>query len=73
MRGESTTARANALWGDQYALGSARSLADRLREIDDVSLKNVNHWLNNRTIGKMTLVYLGPNQIELDQALLNLD
>ena len=73
MRGESTAARASALWSDQHSLGHTRSLADRLREIDEVSLKNVNNWLNNRTFGEMTLVYLGPNQIDLGDTLLNLD
>ena len=73
MSGESTTARANSLWGDQYALEKTRSLAQRLQEIDEVTLQNVNNLLENRDFGEMTLVYLGPDEINLGDSLLSLD
>ena len=65
MHGEATTARAGALWGDQYTLGRVRSLADKLREIEGISLENVNKWLKNRDFGKITLVYVGPEDLGL--------
>ena len=73
MRGESTAARANALWGDKYARNRTQSLAQRLQELDDVTLDSVNYWLKNRVFGTMTLVYLGPDEINLDEGLLSLD
>jgi len=73
MGGESTTARANALWGDQYARKCTRSLAQRLQELNNVTLENVNNWLSNRVLGEMTLVYLGPDEINLKGDLLSLD
>ncbi len=63
MHGESTAQRAAALWGDQFALGRTRSLADRLEEIDGVTLNNVNDWLSNREIGEITFVAVGPKEI----------
>ncbi|MBT4524853.1 MAG: insulinase family protein [Phycisphaerae bacterium] len=73
MRGESTTARASALWGDQYALGKTRSLQDRLEEIEGVTLENVNNWLKYRDYGELTLVYIGPEDLNLDDKILQLN
>jgi predicted Zn-dependent peptidase len=73
MGGESTSARASALWGDKYSLGHARSLELRLKEIEEVSLDDVNNWLKNRLFGTLTLVYLGPNEIKLPSSMLSLD
>jgi predicted Zn-dependent peptidase len=70
MRGESTTSRASALWGDQFALGKTRSLKDRLDEIDAVTLENVNNWLKNRDYGDITMVYIGPDDLQLDDNIL---
>ncbi|MBC8201670.1 MAG: insulinase family protein [Planctomycetes bacterium] len=70
MRGESTSARTNTLWGDQYAIGNTKSLADRLQELDDVTHESVNEWLKNRDFGALTLVYLGPDEIPIDGDLL---
>lgn len=66
MHGESTAQRAAALWGDQFALGKTRSLADRLEEIDAITLNNVNDWLSNREIGEITFVAVGPKEIKLN-------
>ncbi len=66
MHGESTTARASALWSDQYALEKTRSLEDRLQEINDVSFDAVNAWLAQRKFGSMTFVAVGPEHITVD-------
>lgn len=66
MHGESTTARASALWGDQYALGKTRSLADRLQEIEAVKFDEVNDWLSQREYGKLTCIAVGPTTINFD-------
>jgi predicted Zn-dependent peptidase len=66
MHGEATTARASALWGDQYAIGRTRSLTERVEEIDSISYVKVNSWLKNRDFGDLTLVYVGPEDLELD-------
>ena len=67
MHGESTTARASALWGDQYALSKTRSLADRLQEIEAVKFDEVNDWLAKREYGDLTFVAVGPEEIKLGQ------
>ncbi|MBC8523064.1 insulinase family protein [PVC group bacterium] len=67
MRGESTAARASALLGDQYAIGKTRTLQDRLDEISSVSLESVNSYLKNRQYGAMTMVLLGPEELEIDE------
>ena len=70
MHGESTSARSNTLWGDQYAIGKTKTLADRLQELDEVTHESVNEWLKNRDYGQLTLVYLGPDEIALEDDLL---
>jgi predicted Zn-dependent peptidase len=67
MRGESTAARAGALWGDLYALEKTRSLDDRLKEINNVTFEEVNEWLARRTFGKLTFVAVGPEHITADR------
>lgn len=73
MGGESTTARANTLFGDQYSLGRVRTLAELLSEIDCVTLDAVNEWLDCRDFGQLTLVTLGPNEIVVDDSLLRVE
>jgi predicted Zn-dependent peptidase len=70
MHGESTAARASAIWGDQYALGWARSLADRLQEIERVQFEAVNDWLVHRAYGALTFIAVGPEQINIDETAL---
>ncbi len=72
MHGEATTARASALWGDQYAIGRTRSLAERVEEIDGITYEKVNNWLKNRDFGELTLAYVGPEDLELDANTLHL-
>ena len=71
MSGESTSARANAVWSDFYALGRGRTLQERLDQIDAVKLGDVNDWLRQRSFGKMSAVSIGPEQNSIDDALLN--
>jgi predicted Zn-dependent peptidase len=63
MNGESTAQRAAALWGDQFALGKTRSLADRLEEIDAITFSDVNDWLSKRSFGEMTFISVGPKSV----------
>jgi predicted Zn-dependent peptidase len=72
MRGESTSARTNTLWGDQYALGQTKTLTQSLQELNEVTHESVNEWLENRDFGELTLVYLGPDEIALEDNLLSL-
>ena len=72
MHGESTAARASALWGDQYALGKTRSLADRLQEIEAVKFDEVNDWLAHREYGDLTFVAVGPEEIKISQDMMNI-
>lgn len=67
MGGESTAARASALLGDQYATGKTRTLENRLDELSSVSLDEVNAYLESRVIGAMTLVFLGPKALHIDE------
>ncbi|MBC8310384.1 MAG: insulinase family protein [Planctomycetes bacterium] len=67
MHGESTAARAMALWGDQYALGRTRSLAERLKELEGVRFEDVNAWLSQREFGEITFVYVGPEELNIDK------
>ena len=71
MSGESTSARANAVWSDFHALGRGRTLQERLEQIDAVKLGDVNDWLRNRSFGQMSAVSIGPEQNNLDDTLLN--
>ena len=71
MSGESTSARANAVWSDFHALGRGRTLQERLEQIDAVKLGDVNDWLRNRFFGQMSAVSIGPEQNNLDETLLN--
>ena len=70
MHGESTSARASALWGDQFALGKTRSLADRLQEIEAVKYDEVNVWLSQREFGKLTCIAVGPEEISFNNDML---
>lgn len=71
MSGESTSARANAVWSDFYALGRGRTLQERLDQIDAVKLGDVNDWLRQRSFGQMSAISIGPEQNNIDDALLN--
>ncbi|MDG2423315.1 MAG: pitrilysin family protein [Phycisphaerales bacterium] len=58
--GERMPARAAALVNDQYTLGEARSMEERLAEIDQVDLDQLNAYLSRRTPSDRTIVAVGP-------------
>ncbi|MEE2906612.1 MAG: pitrilysin family protein [Planctomycetota bacterium] len=58
--GERTQARAAALVSDQFALGEARSMPDRLKEIEEVDRDRLNAYLAARTKPERTIVAVGP-------------
>lgn len=63
--GESTGSRAVALASDQRKLGRARSLEELAREIDAVTLEQLNAYLRTRTMGKVTIQTLGPRELKV--------
>jgi predicted Zn-dependent peptidase len=68
MSGESTAARTRSLLGDQYALGTTRTLQGRIDELASVSLDEVNEYLKTRAFGAMTLVFLGSKALNIDES-----
>lgn len=62
--GESTSARASALAGDIHKLGRARTLEEVTERIDAITLDEVNAYLARRSLGKTTVVTLGPSALE---------
>lgn len=63
MHGESTGARAAALGLDQFRLGRARTLEERLAEYDAVTLDRLNEYLSGRTLGDLTVATIGPEAL----------
>lgn len=61
--GESTSARASALASDQRRLGRPRSLEEIAAKIDAVTLDQLNAYLARRSLGKVTIVTLGPREL----------
>lgn len=61
--GESTSARASALAGDQHRLGRPRSLEEMLDQYAKVTLDEVNAYLARRDMGPVTIVTLGPSEL----------
>ncbi len=61
--GESTSARAGALCGDQRVRGAPRSLDERTAEIDAVTFERVNDYLARRDPGRLTIQTLGPSAL----------
>ena len=45
-----------------------RTLENRLDELSSVSLDEVNAYLESRVIGAMTLVFLGPKALHIDES-----
>ncbi len=60
MQGESTAARAAALGHDQFCLGRARSLEERAREIESITLGELNDYLRSRQFSEFTTASIGP-------------
>jgi predicted Zn-dependent peptidase len=59
MSGESSSARANALAQDFRKIGRPRSLEERVREIQRLTLKQVNEYLIRRRLGTCTVATIG--------------
>ncbi|CAG0965922.1 putative zinc protease [Phycisphaerales bacterium] len=62
--GESTGARSSALASDQRRLGRPRSLEEIAAKIDAVTLDQLNAYLARRSLGKVTIVTLGPKGLK---------
>ncbi|HYE62797.1 MAG TPA: pitrilysin family protein [Phycisphaerales bacterium] len=62
--GESTGSRAVALASDQRKLGRPRSLEELARQIDAVTLDQLNGYLATRRLGKVTIQTLGPRELK---------
>ena len=60
MQGESTGARAAAPGHDQFCLGRARSLEERAREIESITLGELNDYLRSRQFSEFTTASIGP-------------
>ncbi|MFK7759807.1 MAG: M16 family metallopeptidase [Phycisphaerales bacterium] len=58
--GESTGARAAALGADLSKRGAPRTLAQIIKQIDDVDLDSFNDYLKRRSLGQVTIQTLGP-------------
>ena len=63
MSGESTSARASALSWDAEVFGRARTLAERVREVEAVTPERLRDWLDRNPPGEMTIVTLGPREL----------
>jgi predicted Zn-dependent peptidase len=63
MHGESTVARASALGLDQFRIGRARSLEERLAEFDAVTLERLNDYMAGRDAGELTVATIGPEAL----------
>ncbi len=63
MQGESTSARAAAIAGDQFLLGRPRSLDELADDIDRVTLSKLNDYLAAHPLGEATTVNIGPKPL----------
>jgi predicted Zn-dependent peptidase len=66
FNGERTQARAAAMVTDQYNLGAARSMEDRLAQLDSVTLDDLNAYLTGRVDPVPTIVTVGPELLRPD-------
>ena len=57
--GERMPARAASLVGDYYAIGKARTMEDRLAEIEEVDCKSLNTYLSSFSPRPRTIVSVG--------------
>lgn len=65
MNGESTSARAASLASDQFTYDRTRTLAERLEEIEAVTLDQVNDYLARQPARPLTVVTIGPKTLKL--------
>jgi predicted Zn-dependent peptidase len=62
--GESSSARAAGLAYDIHRLGRARSLDEVAAAVDAVTLRDVNDYLEGRSLGVLTVQTLGPSELK---------
>jgi len=63
MQGESTSARAAAIAGDQFLLDRPRTLEERTEEIAAVSLDDLNQWLADHPAPAPTIYTIGSTEL----------
>ena len=63
MQGESTSARASAIAGDQYLFGQPRTLAELEAQVDAVTLPRLNAFLADHPPTDLTLITVGPTAL----------
>ncbi len=68
MQGESTAARAAAIGQDQFRLGRVRSLGDLARQIDAISVDQLNAYLGGRDFSEFTIASIGPMEVAAQAA-----
>ena len=61
--GESTSARAAGLAGDQHRIGRPRTLDEIAQQYASITLDQVNEYLSRRQLGPVTIVTLGPSEL----------
>ncbi len=64
LSGESTSARAAALAGDQHRLGRPRTLEEIIRRYERITLDELHAYQARRTLGPTTIVTLGPGELK---------
>lgn len=67
MQGESSAARAGAIASDQYIFGRPRTLQERVKKIDAVTMDAVNRFVAEHPLGELTAVTIGPSPLSLEQ------
>ena len=70
MSGESTRARAVALASDLFRVGTARSLEAHVERIEGVTAGDVRGYLSGRSLGRMSVVTVGPVALDVGAGLL---
>ena len=62
MQGESTSARAAAIAGDQFLRGAPRTLAELSAEVDAASADDLNRFLKQRGGVTLSRLTIGPEE-----------
>jgi len=70
MQQESSSARSSSIARNWYHLGRVRTLEEVSERIDALSLQNINDYLAENPPEKLTLVTLGPSELEVSRAVL---
>lgn len=70
MSGESTRARAAALGSDLFRVGRARSLEEVSRGVEGVTAEGLRAYLGRRSLGRMTVMTVGPEALRVEAGVL---